>query len=319
MSRRELVHPVERRSWWVEVAGTRIRLGMKSDDDPEELVRERTCRSAKDAQAEADALVREQLGDGFVEATPPRGDRAPAPTLDALEARWAAVDPEAPAAEWLAAARRWSPVFTDRVLAQLGELERTGREGEQAMREADTWLRMQVPVVVPGLLLALRDPRERVRSQALWVLRSPTRTWDGLPRAAEPHHLAIETAFLSLLAHPEAPPLPVAHVGVAGMLFSSHGIDALSARARAADPEQAVRAAYALAGALERRPSGAVEALLRWVERDDATAEAPAVLRRIAAELGPAGAAPPSGGDLRAAVRALLEKALRDARGGVSR
>jgi hypothetical protein len=308
MTRRTFVHPTEKRSWSIEVAGKRVRLGMRELDDPEETVRERTYRSPKEASAEAEVMIREQCAEGFDEvgALP----EVAAPSLDALAARWRSADPSAPSAEWLEATRRWTGAFRDRVSGEISALERAGRDGEQAIRDADLSLRSEMPDVNPALLLALRDPRARVRDHVLWVLRSKTRTWDGLPRAPEPHHLAIETAFLSLLAHPETPPLEIANVGVGDVLFSERGIDALTSFALAADASCAVRAAYALACRLDSHRDRALEALARFADREDLPdADARVVFRRIIAALA---ATAPAEKDPRLAARALIARALRD-------
>jgi hypothetical protein len=281
VTRRTFVHPIEKRSWSIDVSGSRIRLAMTSDDDPEELVRERSCRSAKEAQAEADALVREQLADGFEEI-----GAEPLPSFDALARRWADADPSALSSEWLASARGWSAPFAERVLARIAELDGTGREAELVTRDADTWLRMQVPTIVPGLLLALRDPRQRVRENVLWTLRSETRAWDGLPRPPEPHHFAIESAFVSLIASPEQPPLPISHVGVEHLLLSPHGVERLASIAIGSDPERAGRATYALACRLAIASDPAIlDALARWIARADVAEPIarPALARILAA------------------------------------
>jgi hypothetical protein len=168
------------RQWEVRLCGSVVELRITSDG---ETVSRRRPFDAPVLGAQAlDAMVREQLDEGFVEQTPPEWKRR----LDELVTFWEEDDPGFDAdvlrSQFLAAGE---PLAME-TMEKLSWWE-TGQPRDPALARA--WLSAQADTVLPGLLLALRyaDAQVQVHLDAL------------LSEQARPE---IVEALLSVIEHP---------------------------------------------------------------------------------------------------------------------
>lgn len=272
MGRRELRQEGERRSWWIEVDGDKLRIGFASDDDGDWTVRERRLPSAKEAEAEAGALIESQLADGFVEvgeaAEPPdRGPTAPSETaaryFERMAATWRLADADIDPGPWLDATRALSPSYTGDLHEKLERLASEPDWNEQS--RVEEWLRACLPSAFEPLCLALRDPRYNVWARVVAAL-------DALPQRLVP---ALEPILLSLIASPPPPPYPggevtPAHFRTVAMLnFSEPALARILALAASPDPSIATNAVFLLCRRSLTHPI--IAALTSWNARTDVT------------------------------------------------
>jgi hypothetical protein len=168
------------RQWEIRLHGSVVELRITSDG--ETLERRRPFEAPVLGASDLDALVREQLAEGFVERTPPDWVRR----LDELVALWEADDPgfdaEVLHSQLLAAG--------DAVARETLEKLTWWEQGQPRDPQlAHAWLREHADLVLPGVLLALRypDPQVLLRVDAL------------LAELARPE---VREALFSVIEHP---------------------------------------------------------------------------------------------------------------------
>ena len=176
---RKLTHP-DGRQWEVRLNGTDVELRITSDGETVE--RRRRFDAPVLGASDLDALVREQLGEGFIEQTPPDWIRR----LDELVTFWEADDPgfdaEVLKSQLLAAGE----ALAKETIEKLTWWE----EGQPRDPElARGWLLEHADTALPGVLLALRYPDAQVLLRVDALL------------AEVPRPEVIE-ALLSVIEHP---------------------------------------------------------------------------------------------------------------------
>ncbi|MFO0685528.1 MAG: hypothetical protein U0234_25940 [Sandaracinus sp.] len=290
--RRTFRHEAQGRTWWIEVEGPSLRIGAASDAEPDDAFeRARKLASPAAATKEADALVREQEAEGFVEvgaaAAPPLDAEA---YFDGLAQSWRARAPEVDAARWRATVAGLAAPWRERLARELATLHAVKLPWPE-QREQETWLRMQVAASPDAFLLALRDPR--AWRFALEVLEGKT-TPSGYVPLASAHDL--ERALLSLITAPPAPafdgdaPAPAHVVTLFRHPFGDASLTRLAELARSGDALAASNAALLLARYPALARDDVRDALAAWSARVDLEGVAlrSVVLEHAVAELGTA-------------------------------
>jgi hypothetical protein len=179
---RRFTHP-DGRQWEVRLVGSVVELRITSEG--ETVTRRRPFDAPVLGANDLDALVREQLAEGFTEQTPPEWKRR----LDELVAFWEADDPGFDADILRSQLLDQGEALAKETMEKLAWWE-TGQPRDPALAHA--WLLSHVDQVLPGLLLALRYADQQVleRLDALF---------------AELEEPGVIEALLSLVEHPTAP------------------------------------------------------------------------------------------------------------------
>lgn len=149
---RRFTHP-DGRQWEIRLAGSVVELRITSEG--ETVSRRRPFDAPVLGANDLDALVREQLSEGFTEQTPPDWKRR----LDELVSFWEADDPGFDADVLRSQLLEGGEPLAKETIEKLTWWE-TGQPRDPA--SARTWLREHVDQILPGLLLALRYPDKQV-------------------------------------------------------------------------------------------------------------------------------------------------------------
>jgi len=170
------------RQWEVRLDGRVVELRITSEG--EVLTRRRPFDVPVLAAQDLDALVREQLAEGFIERTPPDWARR----LEDLVALWEAEDPGFDAEVLRSQLLEGGEALTKETMEKLGWWE-VGQPRDPALARA--WLSAHADTALPALLLALRSPDPQVQLHVDALLAD-------LPRPE------VIEALLSLVEHPPA-------------------------------------------------------------------------------------------------------------------
>ena len=176
---RRFTHP-DGRQWEIRLVGSVVELRITSDG--ETVSRRRPFDAPVLGANDLDALVREQLAEGFTEQTPPDWKRR----LDELVSFWDADDPGFDADVLRSQLLAAGDPLAKETIEKLTWWE-TGQPRDPALSR--TWLREHVDAILPGLLLALRypDPQVLLHVDALFAeLKEP----------------GVIEALLSIVEHP---------------------------------------------------------------------------------------------------------------------
>ena len=171
------------RQWEARVNGRMVELRITSDG--EVLERRRPFDVPVLAAQDLDALVREQLAEGFTERSPPDWARR----LDDLVLLWEAEDPGFDAEVLRTQLLEGGEALAREALEKLGWWE-VGQPRDPALARA--WLSAHADTALPALLLALRSPDAQVQLHVDALLAD-------LPRPE------VIEALLSLVEHPPPP------------------------------------------------------------------------------------------------------------------
>ncbi len=149
---RRFTHP-DGRQWEVRLVGKVVELRITSDGETVE--RKRTFDAPVLGANDLDALVREQLAEGFTEQTPPDWKRR----LDELVTFWEADDPGFDADVLRSQLLAAGEPLAKETIEKLTWWE-TGQPRDPQLTRA--WFKQHIDAILPGLLLALRYPDEQV-------------------------------------------------------------------------------------------------------------------------------------------------------------
>ncbi len=149
---RRFTHP-DGRQWEVRLVGKVVELRITSDGETVE--RKRPFDAPVLGANDLDALVKEQLSEGFTEQTPPDWKRR----LDELVTFWEADDPGFDADVLRAQLLEAGEPLAKETVEKLTWWE-TGQPRDPQLSRA--WFKEHVDQVLPGLLLALRYPDDQV-------------------------------------------------------------------------------------------------------------------------------------------------------------
>jgi hypothetical protein len=176
---RRFTHP-DGRQWEIRLVGSVVELRITSDGDTVE--RRRPFDAPVLGANDLDALVREQLAEGFTEQTPPDWKRR----LDELVSFWEADDPGFDADVLRSQLLAAGEPLAKETIEKLTWWE-AGQPRDPALSRK--WLGEHVDQILPGLLLALRypDPQVLLHVDALF---------------AEIKEPGVIEALLSIVEHP---------------------------------------------------------------------------------------------------------------------
>ncbi|MFT3713138.1 MAG: hypothetical protein QM817_36245 [Archangium sp.] len=197
---RRFSHP-DGRLWEIRLNGSTVELRITTDG--ELVARSRRFDAPVLGANDLDAVVSEQLSEGFVELTPPDWRRR----LDELVTFWDADDPGFDAdvlrTQFLAAGEP----LAQEAIEKLSWWE-TGQPRDPVA--ARNWLREHLDTILPGLLLALRTPDAQVMLHVDALL-------------GEKAHPEIVEALMSIVEHPtpqlgDVPEARPAHMPLGALL-----------------------------------------------------------------------------------------------------